>query len=74
MSRKPKRLTDKDIIEGYVRCNKCDGYGKINIGIFKEGDMCPKCIGAGQLDWLDNAKGQRTLRGYFSDSSPWADY
>ena len=50
--------------EGCVQCDKCNGTGKIwNESDYPHGlrymTMCDKCLGDGQLDWIERAVGKR---------------
>lgn len=50
----PKKLKLK---EGEVLCDKC--YGKGFLGKGRALPICPKCFGAGKLDWIENVVGKR---------------
>jgi hypothetical protein len=43
--------------KGEVLCNKCNGKGFFGRGRFPP--VCPKCLGAGKLDWVENIVGKR---------------
>jgi hypothetical protein len=50
------RITEKDLKEGEVICNKCEGGGSWPQLFLEEEDArfyrCPKCYGEGKLDWI----------------------
>jgi hypothetical protein len=47
--------------EGYIVCEKCNGHGTLDANedptyhVFP----CPKCLGCGELDWVENVVGKR---------------
>jgi len=40
----------------YSPCTVCSGKGRVN------GELCPKCDGYGNLDWLENITGMRNKK------------
>jgi DnaJ-class molecular chaperone len=45
-----------------VKCNKCNGEGEVlrrddHFGV----DRCPKCLGTGMLDWIENVVGKAPI-------------
>jgi hypothetical protein len=62
------RITEKDLKEGEVICNKCDGEGVILHYIPEVMDYtCPKCQGCGKLDWIENVVGKRSFCVFFGN-------
>jgi hypothetical protein len=55
------RITSEDLNEGEVICNKCEGGGSWPRLFLNEDQAqyyrCPKCRGAGKLDWIYNVTG-----------------
>jgi len=50
-----------DLKEGEIVCDKCSGTGRTevkrnSINFYASG-MCPKCLGKGKLDWIENITG-----------------
>ena len=42
-----------------IKCNKCDGFGRIELGERNEDysifwHLCSKCGGRGEVDWIEN--------------------
>ena len=53
------RATENDLNEGEVICNKCNGERALDVLSNPELMMeCPKCKGAGKLDWIQNIMGK----------------
>lgn len=52
---------------GEVKCKNCNGYGSLNPYLKKKssksysliGIKCPKCLGTGKLDWIENVVGKK---------------
>lgn len=46
--------------DSIVTCDRCSGFGRIqyNAGVKCKtnmfSSMCPKCLGKGQVDWIEN--------------------
>ncbi|MHA1816658.1 MAG: hypothetical protein ACTSX1_11670 [Candidatus Heimdallarchaeaceae archaeon] len=55
------KITNEDLNEGEVICNKCEGGGSWPRLFLNEDQAqyyrCPKCRGAGKLDWIYNVTG-----------------
>jgi len=58
---------------GEVRCKECKGEGlvRVNNMPFSVKCMCPKCFGAGKLDWIEVVVGVKGFSSSTSSSSPW---
>lgn len=39
-------------------CDKCDGRGSFTVN-HELGRLCPKCQGAGKVDWIENIVGKK---------------
>ena len=59
------RITDEDLEEGELICNKCEGGGTWPQLFMDEHNndaanyyICPKCHGAGKLDWIERIVGK----------------
>lgn len=56
---------EESLKEGEMVCPECNGMGYIdkipsdNFHVFKE--RCPKCLGAGKLDWIENVVGKKEM-------------
>ena len=60
--------------EGEIICDRCNGEGSVDGGVYLFHKICSKCRGSGKVDWVDNILGKkrRKIKGtyYFtSDSS-----
>lgn len=56
------RITEKDLEEGEVICNKCEGGGSWPQKFLEKENpawvRCPKCQGDGKLDWIHAITGK----------------
>lgn len=43
---------------GYVICNACNGWGYNTADNWVHYDICNKCWGDGQLDWVEDITGR----------------
>ena len=62
------RITEKDLKEGEVICNKCKGTGSTSPANSRESiyyQVCYKCHGRGKLDWVEMIVGKKV--------DPWKD-
>jgi len=68
------RITEKDLNEGEVICNKCEGSGtwppKFLDITSPSWVRCPKCHGDGKLNWIYNATGKPKINPYDNISMP----
>ena len=68
------RITEKDLNEGEVICNKCEGGGswppKFLDITSPSWVRCPKCHGDGKLDWIYNATGKPKINPYDNIAMP----
>jgi hypothetical protein len=56
------RITEKDLKEGEVICNKCKGTGSTSPANSRESiyyQVCYKCHGRGKLDWVEMIVGKK---------------
>lgn len=51
-------LKEIELVEGEYKCPECEGDG-IVMGDYPYSDVCPKCLGEGKLDWIENAMGKK---------------
>ncbi|MCK5614852.1 hypothetical protein KAR91_74005 [Candidatus Pacearchaeota archaeon] len=47
------------LLEHEVHCDNCKGTGRKK---FNRHNICPKCNGAGAIDWIDNIIGRKRSR------------
>ena len=40
------------------KCNVCNGEGRIDRTTYNGYKICPKCLGKGQLNWIENVFGK----------------
>jgi hypothetical protein len=64
-----------ELLEGEVLCDKCNGTGSAPIKDYML--RCPKCLGTGKLDWVENARGGKLKpkdTSFFIDSSAFTSF
>ena len=51
------------VLEEYeIVCDKCSGEGTIPVEGTRFCTNCPKCLGDGKIDWIENIVGKRRVK------------
>lgn len=58
-----------ELKEGEYECSECNGTGKAGIPY-----LCPRCQGAGKLDWIENIVGKPPKDDYGSSSVSYCSF
>jgi hypothetical protein len=65
-----------ELLEGELLCDKCNGTGSAPVKDYML--RCPKCLGTGKLDWIENARGGKVApispSSFFIDSSSFTSF